>query len=199
MKSRSATERSTSVSALLLVALLAANTAVPAYAQEAREFRVAAADSATAIQDFAEQSGVQILATVDTVKDKHLNAVNGHHSTDEGLRMLLAGTGLTHRYVDDRAVALVTDDTEAGRATEANQNPVKETQKPRSFWERFRLAQAAPGNAVNTGSGDASGNTLEEIVVSAQKKQERLQDVPVPVAVVSAEGLTQSNQLLIRE
>lgn len=199
MKSRSATERSTSVSALLLVALLAANTAVPAYAQEAREFRVAAADSATAIQDFAEQSGVQILATVDTVKDKHLNAVNGHHSTDEGLRMLLAGTGLTHRYVDDRAVALVTDDTEAGRATEANQNPVKETQKPRSFWERFRLAQAAPGNAVNTGSEDASGNTLEEIVVSAQKKQERLQDVPVPVAVVSAEGLTQSNQLLIRE
>jgi iron complex outermembrane recepter protein len=44
----------------------------------------------------------------------------------------------------------------------------------------------------------SSGNTkldLEEVVVSAQKRLERLQDVPVPVTAVSADSLVEQNQL----
>jgi iron complex outermembrane recepter protein len=35
---------------------------------------------------------------------------------------------------------------------------------------------------------------LEEIVVSAQKREERLQDVPIPVSVINTEALTSNNQ-----
>jgi len=40
---------------------------------------------------------------------------------------------------------------------------------------------------------------IEEVVVTAQKRSERLQDVPVPVSVVSAELLTQSNQVRLQD
>lgn len=47
---------------------------------------------------------------------------------------------------------------------------------------------------------DAAGYTsLDAIVVTAEKRTERLQDVPVPVSVVSAQELTQSNRLKFQD
>jgi iron complex outermembrane recepter protein len=41
----------------------------------------------------------------------------------------------------------------------------------------------------------STGNELEEVVVSAQKRLERLQDVPVPVTAISSSSLVEQNQL----
>jgi iron complex outermembrane receptor protein len=51
---------------------------------------------------------------------------------------------------------------------------------------------AAPASAT----GDVS---LEEVVVSAQKRNERLQDVPIPVSVISSSALTESNQVKLTD
>jgi outer membrane receptor protein involved in Fe transport len=40
---------------------------------------------------------------------------------------------------------------------------------------------------------------LEEILVTAQKRGERLQDVPVPVSVINTESLTNSNQVRVQD
>ena len=40
---------------------------------------------------------------------------------------------------------------------------------------------------------------LEEVVVTAQKREEKLQDVPVPVSVISAASLVENNQLQIKD
>jgi len=45
------------------------------------------------------------------------------------------------------------------------------------------------------GKSTKSGVELEEVVVTAQKREERLRDVPVPVTAVTAEALLQENQL----
>lgn len=50
-------------------------------------------------------------------------------------------------------------------------------------------AQEAGSSSVSTGL------ELEEVVVSAQKRLERLQDVPVPVSAVTAESLVEQNQV----
>lgn len=97
------------VYALLLTAALAAADPLPAFAQEPHEFAITAADATRAIHDFGAQSGLQILASADQLKGKRLNPITGTHSTDSGLKILLAGTGLTHRYVGERTVALVQD------------------------------------------------------------------------------------------
>jgi outer membrane receptor protein involved in Fe transport len=44
-----------------------------------------------------------------------------------------------------------------------------------------------------------SSSVLEEIIVTAQKREERLQDVPVPVSTISGEILTSTNQLRIED
>jgi len=52
--------------------------------------------------------------------------------------------------------------------------------------------------AADQSETSGSGN-LDEIVVTAQKRAERLQDVPVPVTALSAESLTDSNQLKLSD
>lgn len=52
---------------------------------------------------------------------------------------------------------------------------------------------------VNTDSSPPNSGAISEILVTAEKVTERLQDVPVPMAVVSTETLTESNQVLLRD
>src|SRR5579871_3131359 len=87
--------------------LLATAPPLPAFAKESHDFQIQTDDPALAIQQFGTQSGVQIFASADQLAGKKLNAVTGKLSTDDGLTALLAGTGLTHRYVGARTVALV--------------------------------------------------------------------------------------------
>src|ERR1700722_15226918 len=53
------------------------------------------------------------------------------------------------------------------------------------------LAQQAGGSA--TGSTAAESGQLEEILITAQKRTEKLEDVPVAASVVSADVLAQQN------
>jgi len=54
-----------------------------------------------------------------------------------------------------------------------------------------------PNSTSNTSSQSSSSSysayELEEVLVTAQKREERLQDVPIPVSVVSATELTENN------
>jgi len=95
------------MSAFLFASILALSAPLPAAAQEVHAFNVVAADPASAIRAFGVQAGLQILASADDLKGKKFNSVSGNISTEQALTSLLAGTGLDHRYVGDRAVALV--------------------------------------------------------------------------------------------
>jgi TonB-dependent receptor len=115
-------------------------------------FDIVSADTAGAIHDFATQSGIQILAAGDVLSGQRLNAVTGEHTTDEGLRILLAGTGLKHQYIGNRAVALLA--------------------------VTYRDAQAAEPNAVSDEAAkdpvmpiaEKSESPLEEVVVTGIRK-----------------------------
>jgi iron complex outermembrane receptor protein len=53
-------------------------------------------------------------------------------------------------------------------------------------------------SAANEASTD-QGAGLEEIVVTAQKREERLQDVPIPTTAIAGQTLVDSNQLRIQD
>lgn len=163
-----------SMSALLLATLLAVATPLPAVAQEVHAFDVSAQDPASAIRTFGAQAQLQILASAQDLKGKKLNPVSGDISTDAALSELLKGTGLDHRYVGERAVALVSDNAAAA----SNQ-------------------LATPGAIANSAAPGESN--LEEIVVTAQKKVERLHDVPVPVTAIRASALVDNNKLRLQD
>jgi len=57
-----------------------------------------------------------------------------------------------------------------------------------------QTSEAAPSSAVNSGSQDQeNAGVLSDIVVTAQKRTERLQNVPVAVTAVSGQALTAAN------
>lgn len=66
----------------------------PAMAQT-RQFNVPAQTASRSIPAFARQAGIQILASGNVVANRRTNAVRGQYSIEEGLRILLQGTGLT--------------------------------------------------------------------------------------------------------
>lgn len=61
--------------------------------------------------------------------------------------------------------------------------------------------QVETEGSVRDGRGNrrARGEILEEIVVTAQKREESLQDVPVPVTVINAQILAETNQVQLKE
>ncbi len=166
---------------LLGVAALAAFS--PATAEETRAFNIGASSPALALQRFAAQSGVQILASGTRLRGRQFNAVSGDLSADAALQQLLAGSGLGYEYVGERAVALVAvDDPAAARA-------VPLAFAPAGGQVRLRAA-GAEGGEEGGGSAPARAEFgLEEIVVTARKVRENLQDTPIAVTAFSGDAL----------
>ena len=172
---------------VLLIAALAVAGPIPAFATETHQFDVPTEDAPTAIRDFASQAHVQILVAGENINDKHLHAISGEFSTEQGLRLLLADSGLSPRYVGDRSIALV-------KASDVNsplQGDPKEGKKSSS--QDFRVAQLAQGTTAQSSSLGSSAvvshdinGGLTEIVVTAEKRPERLLDTPLAVTAVTS-------------
>ena len=61
---------------------------------EAQEFDIAAQDLSTALLEFGEQSGVNVAAPRELVRDKRAPAVRGEMEPEEALQKILSGSGL---------------------------------------------------------------------------------------------------------
>lgn len=155
---------------------------------------------APALRLFAKQRDIQIIYRSDLVGDRQTGGAAGELTVDEALRQLLTGTGLTYRHLDDDGITIVPSGETAGSAPAFYP----------SFWSRFRLAQvdspsrsSAPATAAATqagnvegiarGSSDDSGSQrIEEVVVTAQRREERLESVPIAISVLGGDALDQS-------
>ena len=162
---------------VLLAATLAA-ASVPAYAAEEHQFNVPDEDATSAIHDFAAQAHVQIVVAGDKVVDKHLNRVEGKYSTDRGLGILLADSGLTPKYMENRAIALV--DESGGNSSEGVYTDIRVAQAP-----SMPVAKLAQGESNNP---DANSQ-IEEVIVTAQRVAENVNKVPISMAVLSQRDL----------
>jgi iron complex outermembrane receptor protein len=61
------------------------------------------------------------------------------------------------------------------------------------------FAYASAQDTHTSGSQEATEPRLEEVVVTAQKREERIQDVPVPVSAISPDSLLDQNQLRVQD
>lgn len=92
---------------LMTTAAIVASVAIagPACAQT-RNFNIPKQEAATGIPAFGKQAGVQLLASGRDVAGKRTNAVVGKMEIEEGLRRLLAGTGLAAGPVEDGVIPI---------------------------------------------------------------------------------------------
>ena len=176
---------------LLVLALAsAAATASP------KPFSIDAEEAPRSLLEFGRQSAVQILFASEKVKGIVTNAVHGNYEPIEALRLLLKGTPLV---VSEKAdgVLVVEPKSDAHHVSDLAPLPAEDSANAE------RLAQSAATGAHSqpvsgnpngaTGPSSVSGasdkTALTEIVVTAQKRVERLIDTPQSVSVITASDI----------
>ena len=179
--SRVARGRGTLASAVLLgSASLAGGFASPAQAQEAeasaaRTYDIPAQPLESALVVFGRQSRLQVTAEADLVAGRRSSAVSGSLAAGEALSHLLAGTGLTFRFVGPSAVRI----ERAPRAAEGavQLGPV-----------RVEGAVEASSTYYDPTFGAVAGLVAEESV-SATKSNLSVVRTPATVSVVTREQM----------
>jgi iron complex outermembrane recepter protein len=146
-----------------------------------KAFNIASDDARRSLLEFGRQSEVQILFATEEVKGVTTNAVQGTYEPIDALHLLLSGTALVGG--EKAAGVLVVEPMKGHGSSDAD--PVRP------------LGQASETHGPNTHDTNAADSTsrapegagIEEIIVTATRRLERLQDVPVSVMAFSQEKI----------
>src|SRR6267154_175561 len=176
-----------------------------------------------ALNELAQQTGLQILFSSELVARVRAPQVKGSLSADEALRKILSNSGLRYEFVNPRTIAILgpqptgkklsesKGESDAGSAstldaTDESSIQPKEAIMPRkSLMARFLAVFAACSSGLHGGGacaqevnahvGASAPTELEEVVVTAQKRSESIQQVPIAITAFSestlrAKGIT---------
>jgi iron complex outermembrane recepter protein len=164
------------------------------------DFNIPAQELSNALIQFSKQAGLQVVLA-DEVVGQATRGVSGQHAIKQALNQLLAPAGLNYRIAGESTISVAKFD-----------DSTKTTQDSRDGSQnQLRVAQSGAGDSKSTGQSHAgaqgsekpestpspnmdhsSGERLEEVVVTAQKRAERLQDVPISISVLSGTHLDRS-------
>jgi iron complex outermembrane recepter protein len=171
-----------------LGALLALALTSLVYAN-ARTFTIEGQEASRALLEFGRQSSLQIIFASEKVKGVITNPVHGNYEPIQALKILLKGTSLV---VSEKADGVLVVEPSKVKISSREVTPGKFSE---GLVDREKAPAANPAGAEsNLLSGDVS-----EIVVTAQKKSERLQDVPIPMTALSADTLVGQNQFRLQD
>jgi outer membrane receptor protein involved in Fe transport len=158
-------------SALLFATVRAA---APPRAEPERTFQIAAQPLSQALLEFSRQADVIVTAPSGLVRDKRAPEVRGELTPAAALSRLLRGSGLEASFTASGAITIGAARRDARR------------RKP-----------AEPAIAATGPIAANSDALIEEVLVTAQKRIENMQDVPASVSVFRRRQLQQLNATTI--
>jgi len=180
--------------------------AVPASAAEAEfDFNVPRQPVHSALMEFAEQADLTLVFPDDVVRDKSANTLTGRHTLQQGADILLAGTGLTPTFSDATVLSIsahgqsMSQSMNQSMSQSINKGSVMKKDKGNNtVANRNRLFAALAGLASGLFGAEALAQSqsevsdrpaIEEIIVTASKREESLQDVSVSVTAFSGDSI----------
>lgn len=172
-------------SGVLRVAMAADSVNEPA------AFQIPAQSLDSALMQFSQQSGIQLVVTAETVRGKLTQGVRGTLEPTAALKLLLDGSGLEVRVVNERSLAIRAADAALSGGSVNGAHVVADA-------ATVQLAQTAEGST--TAGADAVANstvTLEEIFVTANKRTENVREIAGSVSALTDAVLARAavNQL----
>jgi iron complex outermembrane receptor protein len=201
------------VAAAVCLSIVGLSQADDAKASMRMPTQIPAQGLGAALKTLAQARDIQVLYFSEAVKDIRTGGAVGELTTDEALTQLLSGTGLTYRYVSDKAITILPVSGVSAAAAAAggaapsqpNSAPVNSTpgddkkEGKKSTSDTFRVAQAGGAQIANSSSvatqneqeSERPAHQLEQITVTAQRRSQRLEDVPVSMSVVTANEIGQ--------
>ncbi len=201
-------QRSRALRAAVLGTALSLGTAAlvsaqaPAQATEVKpRIEIAAGPAGQTLKQFVAQTGLQLLFDFDAVNRLTTRPVSGELDAAEALTRMLAGTGLAFEFVNERTVTVTLQGaapTGASGAAKSSHAVDLERVSSQLSGEQLRLAQvqqSGDAGQQRTSGGAAqqeekSAQSVQEVIVTATRREERLQDVPLSIAVVTADEIS---------
>ncbi len=146
-----------------------------------RDTNIPAQNLGSALAYFAKDRNLQLVYASREVDSLRTPGVVGAVTASEALVKLLSGTGLTYRYLDEQTITVQPLATGAGSKRSGI----------RGWFASIAtvLGAAAASQAYAQEPTRAATETLDEVVVTAQKRQESVQSVPLAITVLPAEQL----------
>ena len=203
----------TSIMKATFIALMGSISFAAHAVANAQRIEIPAGELVVALESLSKQAEVDLVYSEAQVRGLRTAGVSGDLSPREAIEKLLEGTSLEVRTDEASGALLIAmpvasprvklDEADPGASTDTstrNGEPA-EGSRALSFSDRLRVAQldrAAAGSEDGAAS-ESGGDQPGEIVVTAQKREERLQDVPVPVTVLNADSLVDNNLLQLRD
>jgi iron complex outermembrane receptor protein len=193
------------VATCLSVCLIGISAADDAHASIRKDTNIPAEGLGVALQALAKDRDFQIVYVSEEIENVRTRGAVGEFTPDEALKRLLSGTGLTYRYLDDKTVTIVavtatTSQHASDRASSGSWGDSDSANEGRkSSSGGFRVAQVDQGanpqpSTVESNTSGSQDNSkkfqIEEIIVTAQKRAERLQDVPLSITAITADDIS---------
>ena len=172
-----------------------------------RQINIPAGDLVPALEILEKQAAIELVFQPSQLKPFHTMGVTGIYEPKDAVRILLKGTPLELRI--DPTGAMVITEARVLSTQKPAQSPESASASgqdgPKSSSDGFRVAQVGPGKSAGStalekseGSEKKAGE-IQEVIVTAQKRSERLEDVPVAVTVVDANVMVQQNVLSLQD
>lgn len=129
-----------------------------------------------ALNDWAQQTGFQLIIPSSEAANRLIApTVTGNLTPSAALARLLEGTSLTYEVLNERIVVIRDNSKMQKISTEYSEVKPQPT----------RIAQA--GTPRREAASADRQRDVEEVIVTAQKRSERLQDVPISIAVLGGD------------
>lgn len=153
------------------VGIVAVATTASAQSNRARSYNIAEGTLKSAIDEYARQSGRQVIYRTGQISGARSKGASGRMSDDSALDALLNNSGFAARRDPSGAIALVPEGNGQADANDARQASVADVEK-----------------------GPVADDTATEIVVTAQFRSERLQDTPLAITALTGDLLNSRGQ-----
>ena len=155
------------------------------------EFNIPRQNVVSALAALTEETGTQLLFPYEIVRSQQANPLIGRHTLAQALEILLRGTGLSGGVTGSGVITISLDPSTTSREVG---DPMRTTKKNELFagLAAAVLSVFAANGAVGQTEADAQAigaRGLEEIVVTAQRRETSLQEVALSVRAVTSEEL----------
>ena len=163
-------------------------TADPVPAAIKQQTGIPAQGLAPALTLLAKEFDFQVLYRTEVVGSLRTRGVSGPMTAAEALEHVLSGTGLTYKYLDEKTVTIMPVEAAAPSSRKSQLTPQSSDPGTPSAQPPARNSAGASGSNKDSTAGEGP----EEIVVTAQKRSERLQDVPFGISAITNNDLERS-------
>ncbi len=147
---------------------------------------------ADSLNDIAKHTGAQFLFPYELAKSVTAKPVSGYFTLLEATSQLLQNTGLKSDLVD--GVLTISSQDDASTAFNQSKGKSMNIKHRKSLLATLVGLFAAGGAATATAQDEMqesarAQNVLDEIIVTAQKREQNLQDVGLAISAITGEGL----------